>query len=259
MWVPLSQLLAEPNVDVGAVAVAVTASSIARTLAPMADLIDSGTAHAATGQLAAAPVGSAGIDGIMVGPADLAMAFGPDRNADLPAWSSDGHRQHPTAAAKAFGSIEILPGAITFTVIPCGNRDRAPRSSRNSETAAGPELNGCGQLAGGRTELLVEWAFTQQAAAQMMRGRAAGGRGEADGNHLIERQRRVGVVIPPRRACRDGAGVAPVVPGVRRSVRSPSPTQPAPRLGTSCRRVPYADGVRFHGIMVVPGTVVLVK
>ena len=52
----LGQQLSEPNVDVGGVAA--TASSIAKTLAPMADLIDSGAAHAATGQLAAAPVGS---------------------------------------------------------------------------------------------------------------------------------------------------------------------------------------------------------
>ncbi|RZI53464.1 MAG: cutinase family protein [Pseudonocardia sp.] len=52
----LSQQLSQPNIDVGAVAA--TASSLARTLAPMADLIDSGAAHAATGQLATAPVGS---------------------------------------------------------------------------------------------------------------------------------------------------------------------------------------------------------
>ncbi|MDI9979299.1 cutinase family protein [Rhodococcus sp. IEGM 1307] len=52
----LGQQLSEPNVDVGGVAA--TASSIAKTLAPMADLIDSGAAHAATGPLAAAPAGS---------------------------------------------------------------------------------------------------------------------------------------------------------------------------------------------------------
>ncbi|RZL71937.1 MAG: cutinase family protein, partial [Rhodococcus sp. (in: high G+C Gram-positive bacteria)] len=52
----LSQQLSQPNIDVGAVAA--TASSIVRTLAPIADLMDSGVAHAATGQLAAAPVGS---------------------------------------------------------------------------------------------------------------------------------------------------------------------------------------------------------
>nr|GLK40752.1 hypothetical protein GCM10017611_76270 [Rhodococcus wratislaviensis] len=52
----LGQQLSEPNVDVGGVAA--TASSIAKTLAPMADLIDSGAAHAAAGPLAAAPVGS---------------------------------------------------------------------------------------------------------------------------------------------------------------------------------------------------------
>ncbi|SEB75994.1 cutinase family protein [Rhodococcus koreensis] len=52
----LGQQLSEPNVDVGGVAA--TASSIATTLAPMADLIDSGTARAASGQLAAAQVGS---------------------------------------------------------------------------------------------------------------------------------------------------------------------------------------------------------
>lgn len=52
----LSQQLSQPNIDVGAVAA--TASSLATTLAPIVDLIDSGAAHAATGQLAAAPVGS---------------------------------------------------------------------------------------------------------------------------------------------------------------------------------------------------------
>ncbi|MGW4338728.1 cutinase family protein [Rhodococcus koreensis] len=52
----LGRQLAEPNVDVGGVAA--TASSIATALAPIADLIDSGTAHAATAQLAAAQVGS---------------------------------------------------------------------------------------------------------------------------------------------------------------------------------------------------------
>ncbi|MFD7011400.1 cutinase family protein [Rhodococcus jostii] len=52
----LGQQLSEPNINVGGVAA--TASSIAKTLAPMADLIDSGAAHAATRQLAAAPVGS---------------------------------------------------------------------------------------------------------------------------------------------------------------------------------------------------------
>ncbi|MFD2157249.1 cutinase family protein [Rhodococcus jostii] len=52
----LSQQLSQPNIDVGAVAT--TASSLAGTLAPIADLIDSGTAHAATAQLATAPVGS---------------------------------------------------------------------------------------------------------------------------------------------------------------------------------------------------------
>ncbi|MFC9841548.1 cutinase family protein [Rhodococcus sp. NPDC127530] len=52
----LGQQLADPNVDVGSVAA--TASSLATTLAPIADLIDSGTARAATGQLAAAPAGS---------------------------------------------------------------------------------------------------------------------------------------------------------------------------------------------------------
>ncbi|MFC9768646.1 cutinase family protein [Rhodococcus jostii] len=52
----LSQQLSQPSVDVGGVAA--TASSLASTLAPMVDLIDSGAAHAATAQLAAAPVGS---------------------------------------------------------------------------------------------------------------------------------------------------------------------------------------------------------
>ncbi|UNN04919.1 cutinase family protein [Rhodococcus opacus] len=52
----LGQQLSQPSVDVGGVSA--TASSIAKTLAPMADLIDSGAAHAATAQLAAAPVGS---------------------------------------------------------------------------------------------------------------------------------------------------------------------------------------------------------
>ncbi|MFD6064739.1 cutinase family protein [Rhodococcus wratislaviensis] len=52
----LRKQLSEPTVDVGAVAA--TASSIAGTLAPIVDLIDSGVAHAATAQLSAAPVGS---------------------------------------------------------------------------------------------------------------------------------------------------------------------------------------------------------
>ncbi|PQP16406.1 cutinase family protein [Rhodococcus opacus] len=52
----LSQQLSQPSVDVGGVAA--TASSIASTLAPLVNLIDSGTAHAATAQLATAPVGS---------------------------------------------------------------------------------------------------------------------------------------------------------------------------------------------------------
>ena len=54
----LGQQLAEPTVDIKQVAS--TASSIAKTVAPLADLIDSGAANpAANGQLAAAPVGSA--------------------------------------------------------------------------------------------------------------------------------------------------------------------------------------------------------
>ncbi|MDV6244822.1 cutinase family protein [Rhodococcus opacus] len=52
----LGQQLSQPNIDVGGVAA--TASSIAGTLAPIVDLIDSGVAHAATAQLAAAPVES---------------------------------------------------------------------------------------------------------------------------------------------------------------------------------------------------------
>ncbi len=52
----LSQQLSQPNIDVGAVAA--TASSIASTLAPLMDLMDSGAAHAATAELSAAPVGS---------------------------------------------------------------------------------------------------------------------------------------------------------------------------------------------------------
>jgi hypothetical protein len=48
----LGQQLSEPTIDVGGAAA--TASSIAKTLAPMADLIDSGAAHAATKQLGAA-------------------------------------------------------------------------------------------------------------------------------------------------------------------------------------------------------------
>ncbi|RZL21831.1 MAG: cutinase family protein [Rhodococcus sp. (in: high G+C Gram-positive bacteria)] len=54
----LGQQLAEPAVDINQVAVA--ASSIAKTLAPLADLLDSGAANPrANGQLAAAPVGTA--------------------------------------------------------------------------------------------------------------------------------------------------------------------------------------------------------
>ena len=54
----LGRQLAEPAVDLRQVAVA--ASSIAKTLAPLADLLDSGAANPqANGQLAAAPVGTA--------------------------------------------------------------------------------------------------------------------------------------------------------------------------------------------------------
>ena len=54
----LGRQLAEPAVDVKQVAVAAT--SIAKTLAPLADLLDSGAANPrANGQLAAAPVGTA--------------------------------------------------------------------------------------------------------------------------------------------------------------------------------------------------------
>lgn len=54
----LGQQLAEPAVDIKQVAVAAT--SIAKTLAPLADLLDSGAANPqANGQLAAAPVGTA--------------------------------------------------------------------------------------------------------------------------------------------------------------------------------------------------------
>lgn len=74
----LGQQLSEPNVNVGGVAA--TASSIARTLAPMADLIDSGVAHAAAGQLAAAPVGSPEYSASEVlsnaGASDLSAALG---------------------------------------------------------------------------------------------------------------------------------------------------------------------------------------
>ncbi|MDV8070851.1 cutinase family protein [Rhodococcus sp. IEGM 1366] len=54
----LGQQLSEPVVDVKQVAIAAT--SIAKTLAPLADLLDSGAANPqANGQLAAAPVGTA--------------------------------------------------------------------------------------------------------------------------------------------------------------------------------------------------------
>ena len=54
----LGQQLAEPTVDIKQVAVAAT--SIAKTLAPLADLLDSGAANPhANGQLAAAPAGTA--------------------------------------------------------------------------------------------------------------------------------------------------------------------------------------------------------
>ncbi|WP_415394429.1 cutinase family protein (plasmid) [Rhodococcus globerulus] len=54
----LGQQLSEPTVDIKKVAVA--ASSIAKTLAPLADLLDSGAANPqANGQLAAAPTGTA--------------------------------------------------------------------------------------------------------------------------------------------------------------------------------------------------------
>lgn len=74
----LGQQLSQPNVDVGSVAA--TASSIAKTLAPMADLIDSGAAQAATGQLSAAPVGSPEHSASQVlskaGSSDLSAALG---------------------------------------------------------------------------------------------------------------------------------------------------------------------------------------
>ena len=54
----LGQQLAQPSVDIKQIAS--TATSIAQTLAPLADLIDSGAANpAANGQLAAAPAGTA--------------------------------------------------------------------------------------------------------------------------------------------------------------------------------------------------------
>ena len=54
----LGAQLTAPNVDIREVAA--TATSIAKTIAPLADLFDSGAAHpAVTGQLAAAPVGTA--------------------------------------------------------------------------------------------------------------------------------------------------------------------------------------------------------
>ncbi|MDF3313071.1 cutinase family protein [Rhodococcus sp. T2V] len=74
----LGQQLSEPNINVGGVAA--TASSIAKTLAPIADLIDSGAAHAATRQLAAAPVGSPEFSASEVlsnaGASDLSAALG---------------------------------------------------------------------------------------------------------------------------------------------------------------------------------------
>ncbi|MDV6284570.1 cutinase family protein [Rhodococcus jostii] len=73
----LGQQLSQPNVDVGAVAA--TASSLARTLAPIVDLIDSGAAHAATGPLSAAPAGSPGHSASQVlskaGASDLSAAL----------------------------------------------------------------------------------------------------------------------------------------------------------------------------------------
>ncbi|KXX58781.1 cutinase family protein [Rhodococcus sp. LB1] len=74
----LGQQLSQPNVDVGGVAA--TASSIAGTLAPIVDLIDSGTAHAATAELSAAPVGSPEHSASQVlskaGSSDLSAALG---------------------------------------------------------------------------------------------------------------------------------------------------------------------------------------
>ncbi|NDV05034.1 cutinase family protein [Rhodococcus sp. IEGM 248] len=74
----LGQQLSQPNVDVGAVAA--TASSLAGTLAPIVDLIDSGTAHAATAELSAAPVGSPEHSASQVlsnaGASDLSAALG---------------------------------------------------------------------------------------------------------------------------------------------------------------------------------------
>lgn len=74
----LGQQLSQPNVDVSGVAA--TASSLAKTLAPMADLMDSGAAQAAAGQLAAAPVGSPEHSASQVlskaGASDLSAALG---------------------------------------------------------------------------------------------------------------------------------------------------------------------------------------
>ncbi|MET4614128.1 hypothetical protein ABIC28_005141 [Rhodococcus sp. PvR044] len=54
----LGKQLSEPTVDIGQIAT--TATSIAKTLTPLADLLDSGAANsAATSQLAAAPAGTA--------------------------------------------------------------------------------------------------------------------------------------------------------------------------------------------------------
>lgn len=74
----LGKRLSEPAVDIKQVAVA--ASSIAKTLAPLADLLDSGAANPqANGQLAAAPVGTAEYNASEVltraGQSDLAAAL----------------------------------------------------------------------------------------------------------------------------------------------------------------------------------------
>lgn len=74
----LGKQLSEPTVDIKQVAVA--ASSISKTLAPLADLLDSGAANPqANGQLAAAPVGTAEYNASEVltkaGQSDLAGAL----------------------------------------------------------------------------------------------------------------------------------------------------------------------------------------
>ena len=124
----LGQQLSEPTVDIKQVAVAAT--SIAKTLAPLADLLDSGAANPqANGQLAAAPAGTAEYNASEVltnaGQSDLTAALATATTlADtanrltgggslrLPSTSAE--VQSLTKAAESLG-VQVAPLASTST------------------------------------------------------------------------------------------------------------------------------------------------